>query len=406
LNLGNSIEEIVESLCTRTFLADFTIRNPKFCKAGGQQKEAADLLIIFDGTLLAIQVKSKELNSPSERPAELEMQRISKTIEKAIYQFRALSEAMNRPDFKFLNGRGVEIAFDKTKIKEVVLIVVIAPIWRNDSAKSGKIRFDRTCYSEGEIPIHLFSLEQFSLLLMLLDTISDFFFYLDLRFLLHRENLLPMHADPIDEWALANFEKKKLLEMLEKHSFIDPTGLRERHRNSIQRLERHEKPSYFIDGLIEQLYHSIGKGALLDSKYKMLVEANSQSAYHLVIPHLAKMNRKQRSQVAEFLLNRVQHCRKQGIGFRGFKFSENSDEGYLVLALKGNRESRRAALYNTAVAAAIRLQANTMLGLAVGHDWPKSSCDVMFIDCSKKLEQASAVKISNQAFGKMRIKEG
>jgi hypothetical protein len=106
-------------------------------------------------------------------------------------QFRALGEAMGRPDFKsFVNGRGVEIAFDKEQIKEIILIVVFAPIWTEDSKEPPSIRFDVTCYPEMGIPIHLFTLRQFSLLLLLLDTLPDFLLYLSAREMLHGENLI------------------------------------------------------------------------------------------------------------------------------------------------------------------------------------------------------------------------
>ena len=52
MNIGSSIEGVAENLCTRSFLADFTIRRPKYRKLNGQEKEAADVLIVFKETLL------------------------------------------------------------------------------------------------------------------------------------------------------------------------------------------------------------------------------------------------------------------------------------------------------------------------------------------------------------------
>jgi len=61
-NLGQIAEDWVEQLCAATFLADFTIRSPRYQKTGGQTKEAADLLVVFGHTLLIIQVKT--VNEP------------------------------------------------------------------------------------------------------------------------------------------------------------------------------------------------------------------------------------------------------------------------------------------------------------------------------------------------------
>jgi len=400
VNFGREIEDVVENLCKKSFFADFTIRNPKYRKLNGEEKEAADLLVVFNNTLLAIQIKSKQIDSSSQ-PCRIELARVSKSVDKAIHQFRALTEALNSPQFKsFRNARGVEIAFEKNQVTEVILVVVFVPIW-SEKSKPVQIRFDTTCYPEGPIPIHLFTLRQFSLLLLLLDTLPDFIFYLTARWMLHGEKLIPPGSDPADEWALTTFERKRLIEICEKKIFTDVTDLNKRHQPSLAGLERREKPSYFIDQLIEQLYAAIGSGEAVDKRFNLLAEPNSLKAYQMTIPYLAKLNRKDRGQMVEFLVNRVKQCQEQEIAFRGFIFSEESDEAYLVLAAKFEREERRIALANVAMGMGHKLKAKTVIGIAVSNDWPDlPTCDVAVVDVSKLKPSAELIEMTEMAFNK------
>jgi hypothetical protein len=404
VSLGRSIEDVIENLCCRSFFADFTIRSPKYYKSGGLEKEAADLLVIFDETLLAIQVKSKKINSASVSSHKIEAARVTKVVNNAIHQFKALTEALNSPTFaSFVNGRGIEIAFDKKAVKEVILIVIFVPIWEGEAGESGRIRFDHTCYPDDAIPIHLFSLEQFSLLLTILNTLPDFLFYLTARWALHGEKVIPKDSDPADELAFITFERKKLVEVLEKHIFTDISGLLNRHRISMERLERQEKPSYFIDDLIERLCAAIGHTGPVDPRFNMLAEPNSLKGYSMTIPYFAKLNRNERAQFTEFLIKRVNDSEKQGIAFRGFKFHEQSPEAYLVLAARGTREERRIMLANIAKGMGFKLNVKTVVGLTVGHDWPDSSaCDVAIIDVSNVQTTENLIEMTQHVFGKIR----
>ena len=65
---GKYAEDLVERICKRMFLADFTVRGQAFKKRAGVSKEAADVLVPFEDTLIAFQVKSKRgPTTPDER---------------------------------------------------------------------------------------------------------------------------------------------------------------------------------------------------------------------------------------------------------------------------------------------------------------------------------------------------
>jgi hypothetical protein len=259
MNLGQTVEDYVEFLCTKSFLADFTFRSPKYYKSNGLEKEAADLLIIFKDTLLVIQVKTKEVDPDCGELSPVELSRIWTKIDKAIHQFRSFSEAWNNPMFKsFQNGRGIAMALDKQQITNTVLIVVFAPVWKGIPDDSTRLKIADGCIANANIPLHIFTLEDFSLLLTMLDTLPDFLIYLDARWLLHRKELVCKKTDPIDEWAFITFEGEKLIEALQKQRAIDLSGTHQKHLSSVKQLEEEEKPSYIIDRMIEWLSFSVG----------------------------------------------------------------------------------------------------------------------------------------------------
>jgi hypothetical protein len=402
MNLGKSIEDVVENLCHRSFFADFTIRSPKYYKLNGQEKEAADLLVVFEDRLVAIQVKSKQIDPSGQRDSQTEAKRVTKTVDEAIRQFRGLAEALKNEEFtSFINGRGIKIQFNKDQIKNVVLIVVFAPVCADNKAEPVRVLFDETCCPDSPISIHLFTLEQFSLLLTLLDTLPDFLTYLDVRWLLHEEKLISSSCDPIDEWALITFERKKLLEILHKRQFVDLSGMYQRHSSSVKTLERREKLSYLVDRLLQHLYDCIGIKMPVDPKFNLLAEPNTYESYKLVIPYLARLNREKRSRLAEFLMNKLMDCKKKPLAFRGFKFDENSDEAYLIVASTFEREDRRVALLNLARGMAYKLRAKTVVGIAVGHDWFETQeLDVAVVDTSKDIVDNALMEIVQQTFGK------
>ena len=252
----------------------------------------------------------------------------------------------------------MKFEFNSSQISDVILIVVFAPVTKEDSDYPARFRLDSSSYAEGEIPIHHFTLEQFSLLLRLMDTLPDFLLYLMARWSFHQEKLIPQNTDPIDEWALVTFERKRVVEILQNRTFVDLTGLYQRHEISLSRLERREKLSYLIDNLIAEIYASIGSTLAVDSRFNLLAEPNSLNAFRLMIPHLAKLD----------------------------------------------RDDRRMGLSNVAIATGLKLNAKTVLGLAVGHDWPESPrFDVIVADVSKANADADFLRGAEEAFGKVRV---
>jgi|CXWL01.1.fsa_nt_gi hypothetical protein len=396
-NLGPIAEDWVEQLCAATFLADFTIRSPKYRKADGQTKEAADILVFFRGTLLVLQVKTKMVSDAEVALTENDLKRATNAVGKAVDQLRAMLEAARDPTFHtFVNARGCELKVAKTEIQKIVAIVVYGLVAPDGQLSTTALRFNQSCFPDDGIPIHLFSMSEFRFLTSVLDTFPDFLLFLDVRNLLHQQNLISAQTLPGYVWALATFEPARLLELMKSKAPSNIAGLRDRHVESMARLEEAEKPSYFVDWLIEQLYAGLGRNGEVNeelvAKTKQLLPAGSIEAFQRIIPELAKLRRRDRVHLAAGFAEKIERAQKNGMAFRGMKFDAH-DEGYFLLAIEGSRKERQAALFNLARAFAHKLGLRQVVAIATGpFPLGTSDCDVMIIDAKDMRVDASLLE--------------
>ena len=86
-DFGKRAEELVQTICSKMFFADFTVTNPKYTKADRNQKEAADILVPFRDVLIAFQVKSKEEKKLGGK-SSVDYGRITKKVEDGIDQLK------------------------------------------------------------------------------------------------------------------------------------------------------------------------------------------------------------------------------------------------------------------------------------------------------------------------------
>ena len=89
---GTKTENYVDLLCQKMFLRDFTVRSPMYLKKE-QEKEVSDILVLFNGTLLNFQVKSKIETKYFSCKEEKDINRIKRKINDAVAQFKTLNEA-------------------------------------------------------------------------------------------------------------------------------------------------------------------------------------------------------------------------------------------------------------------------------------------------------------------------
>ena len=58
-DIGKKAEELVSHICSKMFLPDFVVNNPKFKKRNRVENEMADVLVLFQDFLIGFQVKAK-----------------------------------------------------------------------------------------------------------------------------------------------------------------------------------------------------------------------------------------------------------------------------------------------------------------------------------------------------------
>jgi hypothetical protein len=403
-NFGQIAEDWIEDICASTFLADFTIRNPMYQKLGGQTKEAADLLVVFGGTLLVLQVKTKLVNDTDSVLSDIDLTRAATAVEKAMEQFRAMLEAAGDPAFfTFINARGHPLKADKTDIKSVVALVVYGLVTPDGQFSKTKLRFTPSCFPKNGIPIHLFTMAEFRLLTTLADTFPDFLVYLDVRAFLHEQNLIHPTTLPEDVWALATFEPKQLLHAMQTKVGLSIDGIHQRHLKTMHGWEEAEIPSYFIDWLIEKLYAGIDSPAEVNqeliTKTRMLAPPGSLEAYQRIIPKLAMLRRRDRTELAVGFAQKIECARADGLGFRVLKFDKH-EEAFLVLAIDCPRKERQAVLFNLARAAAYKVSVRHVVGIATAPvHLASADCDVVIVDADGVKVDQRLVDAVNYYFG-------
>ena len=122
---GDEAEDLVEKICHKMFLADFTVRNPKFLKSGAE-KEAADFLVPFGSTLLAFQVKSKTETKSAFEKGEKDFARIESKISVGVDQLKTIKRALKAGHLKTItNGANVTLPFEGNSSTSLIGLVVL-----------------------------------------------------------------------------------------------------------------------------------------------------------------------------------------------------------------------------------------------------------------------------------------
>jgi hypothetical protein len=196
---GGATEDLLEKICTKMFLADFVVRNPKYRKPNKQQKEAADFLVPFGDHLLAFQVRSKvEQKSATQKEAK-DFNRIRRRVDAALDQFKAVKEALDENNILELrNGRGILLPFDRASVQLVSGVVVLDLVGEEKFAVDDRTEVLAGYVVRNKVPIHVFMRDVFEELAGELDTVPDFVSYLDVRRTLFERGILCATTSELD----------------------------------------------------------------------------------------------------------------------------------------------------------------------------------------------------------------
>ncbi|WP_221032896.1 hypothetical protein [Actomonas aquatica] len=402
-NLGDEIEDAVATLCRNSFFPDFVVQGPKYRKAGGLEKEAADILVVFKGTALAIQVKTRIMPpTTAEEWPGVEEQRFLKVIEKGLGQFRALVEAINSPEGgRWESSRGTPLDLREGLPPRLFLILVYALKLPDGSEPEFKVRCSKSCSADGPIPIHIFSLTEFGTLLRMADTFPDFVDYLQLRGDLQEQKLISKTADPIDVWALFAFGADRVRTALQGNTLIETDRLHSECLSEVEKLEEVEKPSYLVDWLINELFAGSGRTLPVSDNIRSNAteEPGSLAAYQRVVPFLSQLNRRQRARLAEEFFIRIGRSQDGRDSFGSVKFKEH-EEAYLFLCSMEPKKEWHVSLANLGLGLAHIINVPRVVCIATGPQGPlEDGCAAMIIERTDSKPSDKIIAEARRWFG-------
>ena len=115
------IGKIAESIVLR----DFVIRNPKFKKQSGKEKELTDILVPFGESIISIQAKSKVVDTDKTTPEVIDG-RIQKIIDDAVGQLAITRKKVNEGKvYHYKNTHGIEVPLDSPNVKDIHGLVLV-----------------------------------------------------------------------------------------------------------------------------------------------------------------------------------------------------------------------------------------------------------------------------------------
>jgi hypothetical protein len=362
----NSSEELIAAICDRLFFRDFVVRNPRFRKESGLEKEAADVLVLDDETLLAIQVKGKELRSPG---SDVEVGRLSKAIDGGIRQLKTIQRAVAAKQLTHvLTLRGIELPLTAQVDPRLVGVVILD--LTNEEAIQPELRpvilagFDKV----GEMPAHVFLRSTFEVLATELDTLPDFLHYLDTRqALMERRILLPL-TEELDFLAMYKMNAPMIQDVVDgkinlliiaegtwAQYVADGTDQRERRRLA-------NEPSYLVDGMID-FFHT----ALLEKRDGDTVPPATVEEYFSAVSELGRLNRVERRVLGEKIHEKLLAATTKGFAY-GLMADPVKGTGTFFLSTSKPRAERIVALQNLTRAAAHHVGVKRIVGIATEPD--------------------------------------
>lgn len=366
---GKPTEDLIEAICSRMFFSDFTVRSPKFQKASGEQKEAADLLVTFDDYLLAFQVKTKSERKSASQKSELDFDRIRKTVVNAIDQLKTTKRALqNKRLSELTTVRGLKIPFDSNLVEKLIGIVILDLLGEEEFPEEEQTALYGGYDYQHDMPVHIFLREDFETIATEVDTLPDFLEYLSVRErFLSSHNLWPFTSE-LDFLALYKSSPEILDSAIEKNAKLYiQEGIWEHYckeqKALIEQRNALNKPSYLVDAVIEWMHSSVG---FYTKTHHIIGRKDSFQGtiegYLSVSLELAKFPRLQRRMIGERMLRCAVKAEQKGHA-HSLILDHTTNSGVLVAASPNSREERMRMLYNISAIAYCKYKLKKLIAI-------------------------------------------
>lgn len=405
---GNEAEDLVEQICHKMFLADFTVRNPKFLKSGAE-KEAADFLVPFGSNLLAFQVKSKTETKAAFEKEEKDFKRIEGNISDGIDQLKTIKRALNAGHLKTItNGAGVTLPFEGDNNTNLIGIVILELFGEEQFGEEERTAIYNGYAFRNDIPTHIFSREVFDTIPSEIDTIPDLISYLTARKFFYEKGALSPTTHELDFLTLFKTQPEVIEKAMDGGiDFVAVTddlwkAYRSKHIDLINERDSRNRPSLLIDEVIKWLHTSIGYDpGIGDPAGRSESTEGTIEKYYGTIFELASIPRILRRMVGEKFLEKLIKADKVGDGHAVVQIAP--DTGVLVLATNRRREERARGMYNLAAVAYCGLNLAKIIAIATEPlSAPRRSYDVMvLVDVTFENHEELASKLT-EMFGPLK----
>lgn len=371
---GKDVESIIQWLLEFSLLKDFVYRNPEREKG----KEFSDVVVIYDDTVIIIQIKAQE---SSKNPLEWAEKNLQKAIKQLNGSFRMLSEGIVT---EFKNEvLGTKIKIDLAKHKCIYGVIILA----QSSPPYNPLKF----ISQGnwpKIPFNIFSLNDFEITCRRMTTAADFICYIEFRW------------DARDEIKiLINDEENNMLKIVP----LLPQLL---SNSSLRKLELSKQENTI------KIYSKKLKGEIIsnsDFKYSLLVDDIISRAHDIDISVFGD------SEDVKNLAHKIATClgyltreRRIRIGKKILEFAEKAKDGrihkfvhlqkpinqiYLYIFGLIKQKDRGEFLKALCAAAQVKYGYNKVLGILTEPIGNGRSYNFVFLE---KKHSPSSVQVSDE----------
>jgi hypothetical protein len=406
---GDDTEDLIETICSVIALKDFVVRNPKFKKQNGQEKELTDILVPFEDVALSIQAKSKIIDTGKSSP-EVIQQRIAKIVNDGIGQLRNTRLIVDAgKTLHYKNAHGVDIPLNASIVKKIHGIVIV-DVYEGDKQLNVTSGYER----KHNMPIHIFSAVDFDALSTEIDTIPDIIAYLDTRTRLFDAAKINPGVNELDLLAVYKTQPQLVDEILAAKGgmLVVNEGIWEGYINDrapeIKKRNELNKFSYLVDMTIRQLVRAIdySPGTTNPATGEVLPPATKEN-YWQAIYELSKLDRLERRGFGNKMAEKLEQATKTGTGYTMLKRTDDATDAILFLSTNKSRQERTHGLYNLASMAYVRLGLRRITAIATEpKDGPGRSLDVIILNDVKFEDPDKVIKAAEKAFAPPRHIEG
>jgi len=407
-NAGRSTEDLVESICTKIFFSDFTVKNPKYKKENGAEREAADILIPYKETLLAFQIKAKIEKKNADQKTSVDFDRIERKVQEGIDQLQEIKKAVSNKNLcELTTSKGITIPFTCDHDKKIIGVVILDLVGEDRFPRDSRTSMFNGFTIKHGMPIHLFMREDFEEISKELDTLPDFLKYIGIREALRTRNALSPMTDELDFLGLYKSNWPMIEELLSgKYDLLVLApdiweGYKSR-QNDIRERDRKNLPSYLVDEMISRFYLAIDfdPGVDIPGVRKSAYIQGSVDNYMRSITELASLSRLQRRAVGEALLEKAKKADAYGMGYRLILDRDNKS-AILVMAFDGDRKDRVDRLYQLCSVAYCKHDLTKIMGIATEPAKESArSEDVVILDGVGFTNKKELLESAQNLFGK------